>query len=648
MMRQFVLFALTCVIICQTTKAEVGQTIADFSLSDHRGKEFHLKDVDSKLIVVAFMGTECPLAKLYCARLNDIVAEYSKDVTVWAVYSNVQDSLSDLAGAVKRHEMTYPALKDPGNRVADLFKAERTPEIFLLDQNRVVRYHGRVDDQYVIGIVREKPQRADLKLAIDELLNGQPVSVPETQPLGCFIGRVRTPNEDSEVTYSNQVSRILQNRCVECHRDGEIAPFELTSYESAAGWGETLVEVIQDNRMPPWHASPKHGEFKNDRSMTPEEEQIIETWVKNGCPQGDPADLPEPIEFTEGWQLEREPDDVFKMRDRPYHVAADAGPRGIAYQNFWVDPEFTEDKWVKAAEVRPGNRAVVHHIIVYVHPGGRKNKGKDRIFLAAYVPGLRSTQLPEGAAKKIPAGSHFQFQVHYTPIGSEEEDLSEVGFIYAEPSEITHIVHTTEVANPRFELEPFKKDQEVTARSKPGAHDLQLLSMSPHMHLRGQAFRYELEYPNGDREVLLDIPEYDFNWQTRYELTEPKSVPAGTRMYCTALFDNSEENLANPDPSKTIKWGDQSWDEMMIGYFDVMVPREDLSSTQAKPIGPGLNVQEVLKRWDLDGDGQLSKAEAAKFPVISKVFDKVDQDGDGIATVREIDAALQRLKQRKQ
>ena len=636
-----VIFAITVGFTTTSEAFEIGQVVENFSLDDYRGKKYSLSDFDdSQLVLVAFTGTHCPLAKLYTVRLNELASEYdSSKLSIVAVNSNVQDSVVEIAASVRRQSITFPVLKDPANRVADQLGAERTPEVFLLDQNRVVRYRGRIDDQYVVGITRNKPDREDLKLAIEELLAGKSVSIPETQALGCIIGRRKEPNENSKVTYSNQIARIFRDSCVECHREGEIAPFALTSYDEVLGWGEMILEVIEDRRMPPWHANPEYGEFANDCSLTKQEKDLIHEWVKNGSPEGNPEELPEPIEYVEGWQLPKEPDLVVEMREKPFVVAAEAGPNGIEYQQFWVDPKIEEDKWVVGMEAQPGNRAVVHHIIVYVHPNGRGTR--EHSFLTAYVPGLRAHPLPEGAAKKISAGSWFRFEMHYTPIGTEETDVSTAGLVFADPATITHEVRTMHAGNAGFKLKPFLANQEVTARSAKSPGNLTLLSMSPHMHLRGQSFRYEAQYPDGTQEVLLDVPHYDFNWQTRYQLAEPMELPAGTRLFCTAHFDNSENNLANPDPSKIITWGDQSWDEMMLGYYDVMFPIDP----QEVASGP-LDAKRILASLDKNKDQKISRNEARSLEILSKGFQRVDQNSDGVVSEDELSVAIKKLKSR--
>jgi peroxiredoxin len=621
-------------------EAVVAAPIADFHLPDYVGKELALADLaDRDLVVVAFLGTECPLAKLYAERLQAIANDYSaRGVAVVAIMSNAQDSLAKIAAFVRQYNLTYPVLKDRRNAVADLFGAERTSQVFLLDRKRTVRYRGRVDDQYLVGIARNKPTRADLRLAIDELMSGKPVSVPQTNSLGCIIGRAHKPNGDSPVTYARDIAPILQARCVECHRAGEIGPFELTSYEESAGWGEMIAEVVRKQRMPPWHADPKHGSFANDRSLPASEKQLLLKWVENGCPQGDPADMPKPRQFTPGWQLPRQPDLVISMEE-PFTVPATVGPAGVPYQHFRVPTNFKEDKWIAVSEVQPGNRAVVHHTIVYLEPPGKK--GRDNwIFLSAYVPGLRTDPMPAGAAKRIPAGSTLIFEMHYTPNGSVQQDTTRIGFVFADLKQIDKEVITTEVGNKEFEIPPGAESVVVTATSRPTTKELTLLSLSPHMHLRGKAFRYELVLPNGEREVLLDVPEYDFNWQTRYRLAEPRRVPVGSLIHCRAVYDNSQTNLANPDRTKTVRWGDQSWDEMMLGFFDVILPRDDMRKTAKKPVRTGLDVVGLFDAADADHNAGLDSMEAAGNDLLKAHFPAIDRNGDGLLQLGEIMAAM--------
>ncbi|HUY91303.1 MAG TPA: redoxin domain-containing protein [Pirellulales bacterium] len=545
----------------------VGRKVENFSLRDYRGKVHELTDfAENELVVAAFIGCECPLAKLYAPRLVELAEEFGpRGIAFVAIDANSQDSLAELAAYAQAHKMPFPVLKDAGNAVADQMGAVRTPEVFVLDRERTVRYWGRIDDQYVVGRQRPAPTREDLKLVLEELLAGKSPSVAETAAIGCYIGRVPKQAPHGDVTYSNQIARLLEKRCVECHRAGEIAPFPLTSYEEVVGWGETIREVVEQGRMPPWFANPEFGHFVNDARLSDAEKQLICNWLDGGSPEGDPADLPEPRKFAVGWQIP-EPDQVIYIRDEPYEVPAEGV---VAYQYFKVDPGFEEDRWIKAAEARPDNRGVVHHIVAFFVPPGAKLGGGQRGAMIGYAPGMPPTRFPEGVAMLVPAGSQLIFQLHYTPNGSPQKDRSSVGLIFADPAEVKQRVGGGMAPNRFFEIPPGDDNYEVASKHQFNK-DVLLLNLTPHMHLRGKSFRYEAEYPDGRREVLLDIPHYDFNWQLRYQLAVPKVLPKGTTLFCTAHFDNSADNLANPDPTTAVRWGDQTWDEMMIGYFSTL------------------------------------------------------------------------------
>ncbi|MCA9122102.1 MAG: redoxin domain-containing protein [Planctomycetaceae bacterium] len=585
-MNRLALTLLCCLLVLtvhadeQPISPRIGEVAPRFSLGDSRGKQWSSDDFrDQQVLVVTFLGTECPLVKLYSQRLQAMATEFSgQGVAFVGINPNQQDSLTELGHFAKAHEISFPLLKDPGNRVADQFGATRTPEVFVYDKSRQLRYHGRIDDQYTYGIQRPKVEHEYLREAIDALLTQKQVKIAETETIGCLIGRVAEPDPTSTVTYSKQISRILQRRCIECHREGEIAPFSLTSYDDAAGWGEMIAEVVEQQRMPPWHANPAHGNFANEARLTDEEKNLIYDWVASGAPEGDPSDLPPPQEFVDGWRIGN-PDLIVKMSNKPFKVPAEGEVR---YQYFSVDPGFREDKWVKAAECRPGNRAVVHHIIVAASSPERVAKrihgDLESDWLTATAPGARPLILPDGLAKRIPAGSRLIFQMHYTPNGTEQEDLSSVGLVFADPETVKREVITQKAAQSRFEIPPGASNHEVTANMT-FSQDTLMLAMFPHMHLRGKSFRYTATYPDNREEILLDIPHYDFNWQNSYAFKEAKFMPAGTKLTCVAHYDNSAANLANPDPTTAVRWGDQTWEEMMIGYFDMAIVDQDLTKS---------------------------------------------------------------------
>ena len=603
--------ALFSVVVASATELRdadprLGRRIEDFALRDYRGAERALSDWSkSRLMVVAFVGTECPLARLYVPRLAQLSAEFApRGVAFVGIDANRQDSNTELLHFARVHGVPFPILKDLSSVVVDRFGAERTPEVFLLDAERVIRYVGRIDDQYGVGYQRARPERRDLAEAIRELLADKRVSRPVTEVAGCRIGRARPANPASEVTWSKQIVRIVQEHCQACHRPGQIAPFPLLIYEEAAGWSEMIGEVVTQERMPPWHADPRYGHFKNDARLTAKEKELIAQWVRDGAPEGDADDLPPPRRFAEGWQIPK-PDQIVYMTEEPFAVPAEGV---VEYQWFEADPHFKEDKWIKAVECRPGNRAVVHHVTVYFKPPwqGWNLRLNNRINLfGGFAPGKQPIVMQnwDGTARYVPAGSTLMFEMHYTPNGTPQTDRSSVAFLFADPREVRRQLSIVMVANDRFEIPPHADRHRVNA-SYTFDEDSLLYSMSPHMHLRGKHFRFEATYPNGRREVLLDVPRFDFNWQFDYMLERPKHVAKGTRIDCIAHFDNSAANLANPDPSATVHWGDQTWDEMMIGTIAITPAGQDIKAGRGKPVVVGGALPSGrLAKWAILGAG---------------------------------------------
>jgi peroxiredoxin len=552
----------------------VGKRAAGFELRDFRGKSHALDDFkDRRAVVIAFLGTECPLALQYAPRLNELSERFAaQGVAFIGIDANQQDSITELANYAKVHEIKFPLLKDVGNKVADQLGAARTPEVFVLDQDRVVRYHGRIDDQYLVGRQRKRATREDLVAALEEVLAGKEISQNATEVAGCRIGRIREAQAGAEVNYSKHIAPLLNSRCVECHRAGQIAPFAMTNYTEVAGWAETMLEVVRENRMPPWHADPKFGHFSNDRRLSDDEKHLLASWVEAGAPEGDPKDLPAPPTFAEGWRLPRVDQEIY-MADDSFDVPAEGT---VNYKYFVIDPGFTEDKWVQGAECRAGNRAVVHHIILAARrpSNGRGRQGRlESDFLTATAPGAQPLVLPEGMAKFVPAGSKLVFQVHYTPNGSPQKDRSSVGLMFVDAAKVRKEVNTLAIDTHLLLIPPRAPDYELDAWHT-FRDDIVLLSLFPHMHLRGKSFRYEAQYPDGTKETLLDVPHYDFAWQQTYELAEPKLLPKGTRIRCVAHYDNSTDNVANPNPNTIVHWGEQTWDEMLMGFMDLVSPEE--------------------------------------------------------------------------
>ena len=555
---------------------------ADRTLDRTGGSAVALSEVagDARAVAVVFVGTQCPLVRATLPRLLREAAD--PRVRIVLVDANRQDSPDDLAAFAEEFELAaagVPLLRDAGNRLADDLAAARTPEAFLFGPAeggvRELKYRGLVDRRFGVGVVRPAETRDDFGDALAAALAGEPVAVPVTEVEGCKIGREKEVEPDAAVTWANGAAAVVFDNCLPCHREGEAAPMPLADAREAAGWGETIAEVVTSGRMPPWHADPAHGTFANDARLTPDEKATLLAWCAAGCPLGDPAEAPEPPAFAEGWRI-GEPDAVFAMADEPIAVPAEGT---LDYEYLRVDPHFAKDRYVVAAEPRPGDRRAVHHIIVRVlappKPGERRRPRIDPgDALIGYAPGLPPMELAPGQAFKIAAGSRLLFEVHYTATGTATEDLSRVGLKFADPADVAAhesgerpftLVKSVAVMNPRFTIPPGAAAHEVVAeRTVP--RDLTVLALTPHMHYRGAAFRYDLTTPGGETTTLLNVPRYDFNWQHRYDLAEPLRVMKGSRITATAVYDNSAGNPANPDPTAAVRWGEQSWEEMMIGF----------------------------------------------------------------------------------
>jgi peroxiredoxin len=554
--------------------APVGSKVADFALPDPlAGKDWSLAaDArGAKATVVVFTAAGCPVCGAYWPRLVELHKRYAPEgVAFVAVNSMGLDSADDVAKAAKELKLPFPYLKDDGTKLADRLAVERVPSAVVLDADRAVRYAGRIDDQFAPGVQRDKPTTRELGAALDAVLGGREVKAPFAAAAGCKLTRAKKPRAGADApTYYGRVAAVVNARCLECHRAGEAGPFPLSTFEQVKGWADMIREVVADGVMPPWHADAPRGHFANDRRLSDDEKKTLLAWIDAGCPEGDPKDAPPAPTFTAGWRLPQKPDLVITM-NKPFDVPASTlFGLGVEYQYVPAGEPFAEDTWVQAVEVRPDYRAVVHHVIVYMQLPGEKELGPDnfaRRMLATYVPGDQPLVYPAGMAKKIPKGTKLIFEMHYTPNGKPGKDQSAVGIVRAKKPPQREAKGDA-AANYEFAIPPGAANHQVTA-----AHTFKdaatLLSFSPHMHLRGKAFRYELVTPDGKREVLLNVPKYDFNWQVSFTLAAPRAVPAGSKLECTAWYDNSTANPFNPNPKKKVRWGDQTWDEMMLGFFE--------------------------------------------------------------------------------
>jgi hypothetical protein len=393
------------------------------------------------------------------------------------------------------------------------------------------------------------------------------------------LAAILPPAPAQPVFYKN-ILPILQTHCQECHRPGEIAPMSFITYAETRPWAKAIREQTAARKMPPWLADPQYGHFANDRSLSAAEMDTLAAWVNAGAPAGDPKDAPPPRQWPRGWNIGK-PDEVFEM---PASFAIPA--RGaIDYQYLILPTHFTEDRWVQKVEVRPGNRSTVHHAVVYIRePGSKWLEGEPRAatfsvplskgfttsdILLVYTPGNSFDEWQPGIAKRIKAGSDLVLQMHYTANGTATEDLTRIGLVFAAEAP-KQAVLSLQMSNDRFVIPPGDSNYRVQV-SGTLPNEALLIGMFPHMHLRGKGFEYLITGPNGHVETLLKVSHYDFQWQLNYRLAEPRLLKAGTHLTWVGTFDNSPNNPANPDPTAEVRYGEQSWEEMMIGFFDVVV-----------------------------------------------------------------------------
>jgi hypothetical protein len=385
-------------------------------------------------------------------------------------------------------------------------------------------------------------------------------------------------------TFHADVEPILQRRCQGCHRPGDIGPMALIRYDEVRPWAKAIRSAVLQKKMPPWFADAAHGSYANDPSLSKAELETLTAWVDAGAPRGNPKDAPKPLEFFEGWRIGK-PDVVVQI-PKPFQVPASGV---VPYQYISVPTGFTEDKWVEAIEIRPSNRKVVHHINASATPGGagapaadfRTSDLEQRLLksgreipefaegelLETFVPGGAPPMLKKGQAKLIKAGSNINFQLHYTTTGKPEEDQTSIGFRFAKEPPKERIKGIL-VFNRLFTIPAGAANHPVSARAAV-LRDVRLVSVLPHMHLRGKDFEVRVTYPSGESETVLRVPNYDFNWQINYYLAAPKLLPKGSILEVSGHFDNSPNNPHNPDPSADVRYGEQTWEEMLNGFMEV-------------------------------------------------------------------------------
>lgn len=629
----------------------IGQIVAATSFTDLEGRPHTIGDAEG-FTVFAATGTSCPLSLRFVPTLVDLVASAPAGFR----FVLVNPTASDDAEAMRRDAARVGGgsvyVHDADGTLSQALGLLTTTDVVIVDASRTVRYHGAVDDQYGFGYALDAPRQTFLRDAIRALASGREPTIAATDAPGCELALSSPVEHAVAATYHGEVSRLLQRHCVECHRDGGAGPFALDTYDDVVAHAGMIREVVRRGVMPPWFAADESHQtdeasvhaahqlqWANDRSLAASEKQALLTWLDGGTPAGNPADAPQPRSYPEGWLI-GEPDTTWEFAEAVPVKATGVMP----YQDIVVETGLTEDRWVRAIEVRPGSPAVVHHVLVHVLRPGDDGVAHDERegFWALYVPGQSVLEYPEGFAKKLPAGARLNFQMHYTPNGTATADRTRIGVVFCDEPE--HEVRTTGIVNTRISIPPGAANHQEQASIRL-PYDATVIGLLPHMHVRGKACRYELTRAGGETTTLLDVPHYDFNWQLLYRLARPLPLSAGDRLTFTAWFDNSQDNPANPDPTATIGWGPQTFDEMHLGYVEYYLPevppgeqtaergwwgrfvsnleRVDLDAafTRLDTNSDGTltpdelpeRLRDRLMRLDVDRDGSISRQEAARL-----------------------------------
>jgi peroxiredoxin/mono/diheme cytochrome c family protein len=580
----------------------IGRPAPEFRLKDQTGKTRTLAEfADRKALVVVFLGTQCPIANTYAPTLADLSKRYgARGVQFLGVNANPDDKADAVARHAKEYALPFPVLKDERQALADGLAARVTPEAFVLDGTRVVRYRGRVDDSYESRTQKRPAARTrDLELALESVLGGKPVSQPLTSAFGCAIARPqKSAAGGGAVTFHKDVERLIQDNCQTCHRPNQVAPFSLLTYSDAKSWAAEIKEFTQRRQMPPWKAEPGHGEFLDSRRMSDADLATIAAWVDAGAPKGNPKDAPPAREWADGWTLGK-PDLVLKMPEK-YQVSATGDDD---FRCFVMPTGLTEDKQVVAMEVKPGNARVVHHVLTFLDSSGKGreldakdpspgyNAGPGGIgffpsgAVGGWAPGNMPRELPPGVYRPFPAKTDVVIQVHYHKTGKVEVDQTEIGFYFAKEPRAKQS-RLFPLTNLNIDIPPGAQRHEIKA-SLTLPFNAQAISITPHMHLLGKEIKVTATLPTGETKSMIWVKDWDYRWQDTYVYKDGFPLPRGTRLDLVSYFDNSTSNPLNPsNPPKRVTFGEQTTDEMVFAFIDFTMDQEPPAFRPGALFGP--------------------------------------------------------------
>jgi len=545
-----------------------GDRVDDFRLIDHLGESHALYYLsDASAIVIMVHGNGCPIVRKSLPALRELRERYaSRGVEFLLLNSNLQDDRDAIAKEAAEFGIDFPILVDTTQLVGESLDITRTADVLVVDpKSWKIAYRGPIDDRLSYGAERAQATRHPLADALDATLAGERVAMPRAESLGCLVNLPERDRRDAhaKISYADRIAPLLSERCAACHRDGGVAPWSMDSYEKIRGFAPMIREVVRTRRMPPWHADPHYGSFVGDRSMSDDEARTLVHWIEAGAPRGEgPDPLAKQDRSWPEWTLGT-PDLVVEV------PAFDVPATGVVqYQYPYAANPLGRDVWIRAIEIRPGDRSVVHHVLAGIDDpanGGKREIAGKIGELGGYAPGKNAVPYPADTGILLRKDARFRFQMHYTPNGKPARDVTRLGlWFYDKPPK--HSLDMLLIYDAAFSI-PAGEKRHFNTINHVFEQDIMLYSLLPHAHLRGRSARFTAHYPDGRSEILLNVPHYDFNWQPLYALDPPKFIPAGTRVVMDMTWDNSALNPANPDPTKVVRWGDQTWEEMNVGWF---------------------------------------------------------------------------------
>jgi mono/diheme cytochrome c family protein len=583
--------------LADESHVRVGQNVGKLAFKDIRYLSRSLADFSGKkAFVIVCTNTTCPLVQKYLPKLKRLDEKYrSRGVQFLALNVGQGDSVREMAAHALEYDLAFPSVKDQQGRSVRALGVGRTPEAVVLTADFVLKYRGRIDDQYRLGGAASGATHEDLENAIAAVLAGREVPVAETEVDGCRITLATLPAPSKPVTYNGEVARILRQRCVECHQPGTEAPFSLLTYEDARKQGHAIAEVVGDEAMPPWYASSAHSDFVNRRDMPPVERETLIAWVQGGMHRGDgPLDsTPIPLREVngEGWLIGK-PDLVVRT------LATHSIPaEGYVKYRYEILPHlFLNETWVDKIQILPDNAKVVHHCNLILIPAPPNSADKTKVkFVTGKVPGGIPMELRDGTAFRIPKGYLPLLQIHFTTTGKEEKCRIAVGFRYAR-AKVHKELRLMQIVNHSFAIKPGDPHFPVASSMRTN-DDITGVGLFSHMHVRGKDMTFRALHPEGKSETLLVVPNYSFDWQIGYAWRSgAKRFKKGTKFEVLAHYDNSPFNPYNPDPKKTVKEGDQTYDEMMFGFFFYTKADEDLNLDIDPKTGMAIAAPKVSRR----------------------------------------------------